>query len=469
MDDTRTDPLRAQRRANRVGEDHGPQLFKLIECDDALAPSACFGLCDLDEVAIGRERSRSYWRARVAGRQVLTVAVADTWTSTRHARVLRAKEGWTLEDGGSKNGTFLNGERCARAVLRDGDFFEIGHVFFMYRDSGSGAGDLSADALDAPTPELATFVRPLANQFELMARVAGKSLANLMVLGDTGTGKEVVARAFHRLSKRSGPFVAVNCAALPATLFEAELFGYRRGAFSGAFEDRPGLVRAAHGGTLFLDEIGDLPAASQISLLRVLQEREVLPLGATTPVKVDLQVVSATHRDPRALVEAGQFRRDLLARLGGFRVVLPPLRERREDLGILVAAVLRRIARNQPPPRLSIRAVLAMLRYDWPLNIRELEASLLTGVALSSSGIVELEYLPDLVQATMAEGSQRLRRSAPVDPSEAALRSLLIQHLNQHAGNVARVANAMGKAPAQIHRWIKRFALDLRGYRTRRD
>jgi sigma54-dependent transcription regulator len=469
MGDTRTDPLRFQHHERDANDVRGPQLFKILECDEPLAPSARFCLTELEEVVIGRDRTRAFGRATVRGRRILRVSIPDTWTSSEHSRLLRTDDGWKLEDSRSKNGTYVNGERRERAQLRDGDLFAIGHVFFMYRESGSGLGDESADQLRAPAPELATFVRPLAYQFELMARLAAKPLANLMLLGETGTGKEVVARAFHTLSKRPGPFVAVNCAALPASLFEAELFGYRRGAFSGAFEDRPGLVRAADHGTLFLDEIGDLPPASQVSLLRVLQEREVLPLGATQPVKVDLQIVSATHRDPRRLVENAQFRRDLLARLSGFRVMLPAVAERREDLGILTAALLRRVPRSFPPPRLSTRAAAALLRYDWPLNVRELDACLSTGVALAVDGVLHLRYLPDVVQSALASRPRRVRQDAPRAPEEAALRSRLEALLSEHTGNVARVAEAMGKAPAQIHRWVKRLEVDLRRYRRTRE
>src|SRR5207302_1217977 len=189
--------------------------------------------------------------------------------------------------------------------------------------------------------------------------------------GETGTGKEVIARAIHAASRRPGAFVAVNCGALAPNLVESELFGHKKGAFSGATEDHNGLVRAADKGTLLLDEIGDLPVPTQAALLRVLQQREVLPLGTTKPMPVDLRVVAASHRDLEAEVGAGRFREDLWSRLAGYTAQLPALRDRREDLGLLVAALLARLVQTRPI-RFTSEAGLALVQYDWPRNVREL-------------------------------------------------------------------------------------------------
>src|SRR5262249_4252107 len=160
---------------------------------------------------------------------------------------------------------------------------------------------------------------------------------SILLLGETGTGKEVLARSLHALSQRPGPFIAVNCGAIPENLVEGQLFGHVRGAFSGALKDEPGLVRAAQGGTLLLDEIGDLPASSQAALLRVLQESEVRPVGSTQTVKVDVRIIAATHRPLESLIKGNAFRHDLYARLAGFRFELAPLRKRKVDLGLLIA------------------------------------------------------------------------------------------------------------------------------------
>ncbi|MGH2897158.1 MAG: sigma 54-interacting transcriptional regulator, partial [Solirubrobacteraceae bacterium] len=213
--------------------------------------------------------------------------------------------------------------------------FELGHTLFVFRhavvESGA-ASDMQDGNLRAGAPPLMTFDGVLAERYATLERVAATKVS-VLLQGETGTGKELVARALHTLSGRSGAFVAVNCGALPPNLIEAELFGHRRGAFTGAHVERLGLVRAADGGTLFLDEVGELPATSQAAFLRVLQEHEVVPVGVDHPIKVDIRLCAATLRDLDALVSAGRFRRDLYARLFGLTTELAPLRLRRVDLG----------------------------------------------------------------------------------------------------------------------------------------
>jgi transcriptional regulator with PAS, ATPase and Fis domain len=291
------------------------------------------------------------------------------------------------------------------------------------------------------------------------------------VRGESGTGKEVIARAIHRLSGRTGAFVAVNCGALPDTLVESELFGFRKGAFSGANEDRPGLVRSAEGGTLFLDEIGDLPAASQAAFLRVLQEREVMPIGANRPVPVDFRLVAATHRDLEVLVEKEAFRGDLLARITGFQVKLPPLRERREDLGVLIAVLLRRLdpARAESV-KFSVDAARAIFRHYWPANIRELEKSLGAAVVLAADSRIELDHLPAGVgaehkQTTAPNTPHPTLEPPPLSVDDLRRKEQLHALLTEHAGNISAVARVMGKARMQIQRWIKRYGLDPESYK----
>src|SRR5207244_11071980 len=239
-----------------------------------------------------------------------------------------------------------------------------------------GAEDEDTRQLRPAAPGIATIAPAMSSALVPLAAIARTALPAI-VLGESGTGKELIARALHALSGRRGPCQAINCAAIAQTLLESELFGCRRGAFSGATEGRPGLFRAADGGTLFLDEIADLPMLAQAALLRVLQESEVLPVGATRPVHVDVRVVAAAQRDLRSLAAAGRFRPDLLARLDAFTVALPPLRERREDLGLLCAALLRRLAPDRCERlRLEPDAARALLHHAWPLNVRELELSL---------------------------------------------------------------------------------------------
>ena len=270
----------------------------------------------------------------------------------------------------------------------------------------------------------------------------------------------------HDLSGRRGAFVAVNCGALTPTLVEALLFGHVRGAFSGATRDEPGLIRSADGGTLFLDEIGDLPSATQAALLRVLQEHEVLPVGSTRPVAVDCRVVCATHRSLDTLVEGGQFRSDLLARIDGFRYPLAPLRDRREDLGLLLAALLPRVARERAAGlTLAAPAARGLYAHGWPGNVRELERCLARAVALAMTERIEPSDLalpaPSLPEVSEIELLE-------LDEDQARLRQRLVEELAQHGGNVSRVARSMGKARMQIQRWMRRFGLVAESFRTSR-
>src|SRR6185503_13277065 len=260
-------------------------------------------------------------------------------------------------------------------------------------------------SIAAPVAGLATFVSSLTAAFDDLAVVA-RTGAAILISGETGTGKELVARAVHSFAGRTGTFVAVNCGALPETLAESELFGFRKGAFSGATQDRLGLIRSADRGTLFLDEIGDLAVGSQATLLRVLQEREVCPVGTSEPVAVDLQVVAATHHDLEASVIEGRFRRDLHARLAAFTLRLPALRERLDDLGLLIAELLARTPADGGPVRFTAEAAAAMLQHDWPSNIRELAACLVVATALARGEPVRPEHLPEAVRGGAARAPE---------------------------------------------------------------
>ena len=306
-----------------------------------------------------------------------------------------------------------------------------------------------------------------------LSRVAHTNLS-VVLLGESGTGKEVVARELHRASSRKGAFHAVNCAAIPATLLESELFGYKRGAFSGAERDKPGLIRMADQGTLLLDEIGDMPLEAQAKLLRVLQSREVFPLGATSPERVDIRVVCATHRDLQRLIQGEKFREDLYARLNEYQLRLPPLRDRKEDIYQLSLEFLRRHGR--PDLKLTFGFVLGMVSYDWPYNVRELEACIKRCIALSDGPIIEEALLPEPIKELMSDYGRPLRQldstaNAPVSelvrttrnapPSNAELRGLL----EKYCGNVAAIGRELGKARMQVHRWMERYGIDVDDYR----
>lgn len=398
----------------------------------------------------------------------LDLRIPDRRMSSRHAVLDGALGKWTIKDAGSRNGVRVNGTSITRHDLAPGDLIELGHTLLLYDEvlAIDGVDDVDETNLNAPAAGLATLLPSLAQDFGKLARIAPTEVP-VLVLGETGTGKEVVARALHELSLRRGKFIGVNSAAIPSSLLESELFGSTRGAFSGSVSDRAGLVRAADRGTLFLDEIGDLPLGSQAAFLRVLQERSVRPVGGTDSRPVDLRVVSATNQDIARLVREGRFREDLFGRLAGFRLTLPPLRERRADLGILVSTILRRVAGDRAS-RITITpdAARMLSTYDFPLNIRELENWLATAVALSTDDVIRAEHLP-----TPVDLSRRSNQS-PTMPSQRPLSELEEKHkaevmslLREHHGNVSAVARAAGKGRTQVQRWLKRYALNPEDFR----
>jgi sigma-54 dependent transcriptional regulator, acetoin dehydrogenase operon transcriptional activator AcoR len=443
-----------------------PHLFLTLRCDLPVLPGARFCLDDADVVTIGRGNSLSIERREEDRVTVLQIGIPDPRMSSAHARLQSVLGSWVVEDAGSKNGTWLDGKRVKSATLADGALLELGHSFLLYREAlpASGPGVLDARELRPAAPGLATLSPALSVQLDRLALVA-RSRVPILIQGETGTGKEVIASAVHQLSDRPGPFVAVNCGALPATLVESELFGYRKGAFSGAVDDRPGLVRSSEKGTLLLDEIGDLPLPAQAALLRVLQEEEVLAVGATHPVKVDLRVVASTHRDLEALVGEERFRSDLFARLSGFTLSLPPLRERREDFGLLIAALLRKVAGAAADGvTFSPEAARALLLHRWPLNVRELEKCLAGAIVLAREGRIELEHLPSSLQTREPPAGTTAPPSK--QEKERSRHDNLVALLRQHGGNVTAVARAMRKGRTQVQRWLRRLGIDPLSFRS---
>jgi DNA-binding NtrC family response regulator len=288
----------------------------------------------------------------------------------------------------------------------------------------------------------------------------------VLILGESGVGKEVVARALHAASNRKGLFVGVNCGAIPESLVESQLFGHVRGAFSGAVRDEPGFVRSADRGTLFLDEIADLPRASQAALLRVLQEREVIPIGTTRPVKVDLRFVAATHQSLATLVARGSFRHDLFARLAGYTLTVCPLRERKEDIGMLVPSILRKLdAERAPRVTFTPAAGRALFAHDWPFNVRELEHALAAAMVLAPDLRIDANHLGASVLGEIEMTDAPSDREPP--GADDPIRLQLLEQLAMHGGHVPTVARAMGKARMQVHRWLKRYGIDPGAYRRR--
>jgi DNA-binding NtrC family response regulator len=433
------------------------RLFVAIERHRLSAGGRRVMLDELDEVVVGRAAVGRI--ERIAPRAV-ALWVGDSETSRRHMAVRRTASGWRVEDLESRNGTLVNGERVERAELADGDVVEAGGAMLRFAvddEPGRDARDRDLDDMAGSPTVFQTLNRALEERIALVRRIAPTRVP-VLVHGETGTGKELMARAIHDASGRSGAFVAVNCGALPRGLIESELFGHRRGAFSGASDDHDGLFRRAHRGTVFLDEVAELPAESQVALLRVLQEGEVRPVGSSDSVSVDVRVVAASHRDLAQRIADGRFRQDLFGRLAGFEVTMPPLRDRREDLGTLIAALLARLCPQPERFTLHRDAACAMMRYPWPQNVRELEQALRSAVALCDDGKLRLAHLPEAI-ATYRPPEVAL------SAADTELRGRLVVLLETSAGNVAAVAREMERAPIQIRRWCRRLRIDLARYR----
>ncbi|MCA9551685.1 MAG: sigma 54-interacting transcriptional regulator [Myxococcales bacterium] len=294
--------------------------------------------------------------------------------------------------------------------------------------------------------------------FERVKLVA-QSEATALIRGASGTGKELVARTIHTLSARAkGPFVAVNCGAIPETLLESELFGHVRGAFTGASRDRKGRVAAAQGGTLFLDEVGDLPLPVQVKVLRFLQEHEYSPLGSDAPRRADVRVLAATHRDLDQLVAQGGFREDLFFRLNVVDVRVPTLSERPEDIPLLVEHYVAQLHARTGKPIEGVKqdALGCLIAYGFPGNVRELENIMERAFVLCQGDRIELEHLPECVRTCAVRDAGKRAAGAEDRPDEGAIRAVLARHGN----NRSAAARELGVHRVTLHRWLRRLGID---------
>lgn len=317
---------------------------------------------------------------------------------------------------------------------------------------GDGEGSRDASPLlgeSAPMDELRRMIEKVA-----------RSQAPVHISGESGTGKELVARLIHAQGARAdSPFVAVNCGAIPTELMESEFFGHRKGAFTGAVADKEGLVQSAEGGTLFLDEIADLPLPMQVKLLRVIQEKTVRPVGATSEVPVDVRILSATHKDLRALVAAGQFREDLYYRINVIELRVPPLRERGDDIMLLAQQILERLSKalGEPTPELSSAARARLAAYRYPGNVRELENILERGLALAAGDRIEADdvLLQDVATAEAADEEGVLGKRL-----ESVERESIRKALEAHRFNKTRTAASLGLTLRALRYRMQKLGMD---------
>jgi two-component system response regulator AtoC len=397
--------------------------------------------------------------------------------SRRHA-VFRPGLSPTVQDLGSTNGTLVGGEvrhGGEPVALGRGEGFRIGPFSFVIVGSAQVERSVSLTGSD-----LLRVIDPTPTAIPRMVRDFAASAASVLILGETGVGKEVLASTIHGLSARTGEMTRINCAALTESLLESELFGHEKGAFTGAGAQKVGLIEAAHQGTVFLDEVGELPLGIQAKLLRAVEHREILRLGSTRPIAIDVRFIAATNRDLPAEVAAGRFRRDLYFRLDGVTLVIPPLRERR---GLIGPLALRFLEAAQPrdaskPVRLGADVLTALEAYGWPGNVRELKAVIERAIVLARGGDVAVKHL----QFARSPGGSTPPATAPapasvppasipppaadagsevLDDEARADRDRVLKALDDCAGNQTRAAKQLGMSRTA-------FVTKLRIYRIPR-
>jgi transcriptional regulator with GAF, ATPase, and Fis domain len=364
------------------------------------------------------------------------IHVPHNSVSRAHARLTVGDAGMDVEDLGSANGTFINGQRIkGRAQLTIGSILRVGMVRIVVRMKPNAAPS------------------PMIDVHRLVEKVAA-SPVSVILMGETGVGKEVLTERIHARSGRTGPLVRINCAGLAPTLLESELFGHERGAFTGAAQAKAGLIESAHGGTLLLDELGEMPETTQPKLLRVLESREVRRIGALKSRPIDVRLISATHRDLRTMAALGKFREDLLFRLNGFSIVIPPLRERRGEIPELTTNFLKQACARakRATPTLSNGARVLLESYRWPGNVRELR-NVVDRIALLCDGDhvkvdhVDFDPAPEAVAA-------RPRRPSLLDDLEAggdhSEKERIVKELQNAGGNQAAAAKALGITPRML-------------------
>ncbi len=409
------------------------------------------------------------------------IRLSDPSVSRQHARLWRppGAEEVALEDM-STNGTFVNGQRLGTAILKDGDIIRVGNSFLLIRIVATDEEDFEIDEIVGDAPGMMRLRSTIA--------MVAPTLATVLVIGESGTGKELVAAAVHRLSKRPGPFVPVNCAAIPATLAESQLFGHVAGSFTGAQRDHTGFFRMAKSGTLFLDEVGELPMEIQPKLLRVLEDRAVTPVGSVNSIPLDIRIVAATNIDLEEAASNKRFRGDLYARLAELTIHPPPLRDRREDILTLFEHGF-----GRQLPQLSPNLVEMLLLHTWPYNVRELfKVAVGCRIQAGNAACIETTHLQHRLRPLVASSppppnANRLNVAAtkndrytptaahdvpenlppltkkakePIPQKEEVEQALIASK-----GNISQLSRDLGRSRRQIYRYLKMYKLDFSKYR----
>jgi transcriptional regulator with AAA-type ATPase domain len=438
----------SDRRRDRGGTEQAEPTLPLAVDRAALALLVLGPGVEL-EVAL---RGRSTW---TLGRARDNDVVIDHPSVSRHHGRLHAGDGFALEALPVTNPLRFGGRSLSpgeRVPIAPGEAFAIGSLVGVIRPVTP-----SRPAVDPELPPGTIVADPAMRRlYDVIARIAPSDVP-VLILGETGVGKELIAHAIHLGSPRAAePFLRINCGALPGALVESELFGHARGAFTGADRSSPGLLASATGGTVLLDEVGELPLPLQVTLLRVLEDGVVWPLGAVRPASIDVRWVAATNRDLAAEVERGRFRKDLYYRLQGFVVAVPPLRERRSEIAAIAGALASRAAGG---PRVLTEALLAALeRHAWPGNVRELRNALASAVLLAGAGPIDVEHLP----ATITGGPPGVAPTSAAAPARALRDALadeerrrIVEALRHSGGNQSRAAELLGMPRRTL---VKRLA-----------
>ena len=379
----------------------------------------------------------------------------DRKISRQHAAFSAGGGGVTLHDLESSNGTFVNGLAIREQAIAVGDIVRIGDTFFSIAPETDDAS-VSSDVVIGFSPSMLAVRNDLAK--------AAMVDSTVLFIGETGTGKDLAARELHQLSGRSGQYVAVNCSAVPENLLESELFGHMKGAFSGAEKAKRGLFEVADRGTLFLDEIGEMNPGMQAKLLRVLQDKEIRPLGGTQSRHVDARVVAATNVNLIEAVNEKVFRADLYSRLSQWIIAMPPLRDRREDIpALMLNALPRNDTRNFSP-----ELVETFLRHNWPFNVRELSGFVEQSLVDTDDDPIALT--PRVEQ--LLEQNRKIRIHGGDTPAsmetqrQPESREAMETLLRKHNGNINQIATQLGKHRYQVYRWLKSHDLDPADFRT---